>query len=301
MTERLTRRGWIKTVGAATAAATLCRPGYAIDPFKRPHGPRMKLSLAAYSFRGLLTGRSPRWTLDDFIDFCAEQQLDGTELTSYYFPSPVTPQYLNHLKQKCFLLGLDISGTAIRNVFTHPPGPDRDRELAHVRRWIDYAAGMGAPVIRIFSGGIPRGHTLQKARRWCIETIEAACDYAGSRGVFLALENHGGISTTAEDILAIVRDVRSDWFGVNLDTGNFRSKDPYRDIELVAPFAVNVQVKVEIRPEGSARQRADFQRIVRILRSVDYRGYLVLEYEAAEPPLRAVPRYLAELREAMAA
>lgn len=293
-----TRREWLRSAFVA-ASATLAAsfPGYAIDPFQRRFGPRMKLSLAAYSFRSFLAGQNARWTLDDFIDFCAEQQLDGTELTSYYFPEQITQQYLNHLKRRCFLLGLDISGTAVRNVFTHPPGPARDKELAHVRRWVDYAAAMGAPVIRIFSGGVPRGHTLEEARRWCVETIEEACAYAGERGVFLALENHGGISTTAEDVLAIVREVRSEWFGVNLDTGNFRSKNPYRDMALLAPYAINVQVKVEIRPEGSARQPADFQRIIQILREADYRGYVVLEYEAAEPPLEAIPRYLRQLRE----
>lgn len=301
MKETLSRRELLKSAAVGIGLlATGPAGAHAIDPIQRRFGSRMKLSLAAYSFRSLLSGANRRWTLEDFIDFCAEQQLDGTELTSYYFPDPVTDAYLNQLKRRCFLAGLDISGTAIRNVFTHPPGPDRERELAHTRRWIDYAATMGAPVIRIFSGGVPRGHTLEEARRWCVETIEAACEYAEKRGVFLALENHGGISTTAEDVLAIVREVRSDWFGVNLDTGNFRSPDPYRDIELVAPYAVNVQVKVEIAPQGSSRQPANFKRIINILRNAGYRGYVVLEYEAADPPLEAVPRYLQELRELIA-
>ncbi len=292
----LTRRSFLSSVAGAAAGAVAVRPAAAIDPIRRTGRAKFKLSLAAYSFRSYLTGKNPRWTLDDFLDFCAAQQLEGTEPTSYYFPKEITDEYLNHLKRKAFLLGLDISGTAVRNNFCLPPGPARERELAHVKRWVDYAAKLGAPVIRIFSGGVPRGHTLEEARAWCVETIEEACEYAGSRGVFLALENHGGISTTAEDILAIVRRVRSPWFGVNLDTGNFRSRDPYRDIEAVAPYAINVQVKVEIRPLGSARQPADLKRIVRILERSGYRGYLVLEYEAAEDPATAVPRYLAELR-----
>ncbi len=293
----INRRSFLATALAATAAAAAAaRPAAAIDPIRRRGRAKFKLSLAAYSFRSYLTGKRPRWTLDDFLDFCADQQLDGTEPTSYYFPRPVTDEYLNHLKAKAFLLGLDISGTAVRNNFCLPPGPARQRELAHVKRWVDYAAKLGAPVIRIFSGGVPKGRTLEEARRWCVETIEEACQYAGSKGVFLALENHGGISTTAEDLLAVVRRVRSPWFGVNLDTGNFRSRDPYRDIELVAPYAINVQVKVEIRPAGSARQPADLKRIVRLLEQAGYRGYLVLEYEAAEDPLTAVPRYLEQLR-----
>ena len=293
--QRWTRRSFL-AFAAGAMSARLARPVMAIDPIARPGPAKLKLSLAAYSFRSYLSGDHRRWSLEEFIEFCATQQLDGTELTSYYFPPQITDTYLNHLKQKAFLLGLDISGTAVRNNFCLPPGAARERELAHVKRWVDYAAKLGAPVIRIFSGGVPRGHTLQEARDWCVETIEEACRYAGSKGVFLALENHGGISTTADDLLAIVRRVRSSWFGVNLDTGNFRSPDPYRDIERVAPYAINVQVKVEIQPVGSARQPADLGRIIGILKKAGYRGYVVLEYEAREDPLTAVPRYLDTLR-----
>ena len=55
------------------------------------------------------------------------------------------------------------------------------------------------------------------------------------------------------------------------------------------------QVKSEITV-AKQRQHADLTRIVKILRDVNYRGYVVLEYEAEESPLKAVPRYLDELR-----
>ena len=45
--------------------------------------------------------------------------------------------------------------------------------------------------------------------------------------------------------------------GVNLDTGNLHTKDPYDDLARVAPYAVNVQVKTEIRREGKTTEPAD--------------------------------------------
>jgi sugar phosphate isomerase/epimerase len=285
--------------GAAVAAGTLCHSSTAavIEPVKRTGASKFKLSCAAYSFRDQLTGKQePHWTLDDFLAFCADHALDGTELTGYYFPKEVTREYLAQLKRKAFLLGLDISGTAIANDFCHPPGPERDQQIAHVNQWVDHAATLGAPVIRIFSGGVPKGHTEEQARRWCVECIEACCQHAGQKGVLLALENHGGISATAEGLLAIAREVQSPWFGINLDTGNFRSPDPYAEIARAAPYAVTVQVKTEVSPEGSAKQPADLARVVQVLREVGYRGYIALEYEAAEDPNTAVPRYLKQLR-----
>ena len=81
------------------------------------------------------------------------------------------------------------------------------------------------------------------------------------------------------------------WFGVNFDSGNFRTQDPYADLAMIAPYAVNAQVKVMIAPNGR-KEPADLERIVSILRQARYRGYVVLEYEEAEDPFTAIPRYL---------
>ncbi len=52
---------------------------------------------------------------------------------------------------------------------------------------------LGAPTIRIFAGNLQKGTTEAQARAWRIEAIQECCEYAGPRGVILALENHGGI------------------------------------------------------------------------------------------------------------
>ena len=119
---------------------------------------------------------------------------------------------------------------------------------------------------------------------------------AAKHGVFLALENHGGITAEAHQLLALVRDVQSPWFGVNLDTGNFRTADPYGDLEKLVPYALNVQVKVAIRRPDGKHEDTDFKRIAKMLLDGGYRGYVVLEYEEKENPRKASPRFLDVLR-----
>ncbi|MEX0979168.1 MAG: sugar phosphate isomerase/epimerase family protein, partial [Pirellulales bacterium] len=194
-------------------------------------------------------------------------------------------------------LGLDVSGTAVGNDFCHPPGKERQREIEQVKRWVDYAEILGAPVIRIFSGQ-PHDTSTDEAHKLAVAAIEECCQYAGEHGVFLALENHGGLTTTAEGILALVKDVKSPWFGVNLDTGNFHGSDPYAEMAQLAPYAINVQVKVTVIPADGKRQKADFRRLARIMADAGYRGYIVLEFEENEEPREACPRYLSEMREA---
>jgi sugar phosphate isomerase/epimerase len=299
------RRAFLRQCALLTAGAGAAGAGWpgnvarAIEPLKRDGKSFFKFSLAAYSYRNLLNGKppAPKLTLDDFITDCAKMQLDGTELTSYYFPKEPTSEYLRHLKQLCFTLGLDVSGTAVGNDFCHPPGETRDSEIQQVKRWVDYAEILGAPVIRIFSGH-PHDTSQVEAHKLAVEAIEECCEYSGQHGVFLALENHGGLTTTIDGMMALVRDVNSPWFGVNLDTGNFRSSDPYADMAQLAPYAINVQVKVSIAPAGGKLQRADFRRLAQIMTGAGYRGYIVLEFEENEDAREACPRYVNEMREA---
>jgi sugar phosphate isomerase/epimerase len=292
----MNRRQFLSTMAAVPALGPLSAAHAGIDPIKRSGNARMKLSLAAYSLRDALAGPKKSMSLDDFVDLAATYDLDAVEPTSYYFPDPPTPEYCRALRRHAFLKGLAISGTAVRNTFTYPPGPQLDKEIDHVKRWADLAAELHAPTIRIFAGDLQKGTLAEDARRWCVDAIHRACEHAASRGIFLALENHGGIVSTPDQLLSIVREVKSDWFGVNLDTGNFHGADPYAELALLAPYAVVVQVKVEMSPGRGPKQPADFGRIIKLLRDIRYQGYVVLEHEAAEDPKTTVPKYLQQLR-----
>jgi sugar phosphate isomerase/epimerase len=285
-------------LAAGLAATGVSHHARAIEPIERNGTPKFKFSLAAYSYRGLLSGSSPELTFDDFLADCAKMGLEGAEPTSYYFPKDVTPEYLRQLKALAFRLGLDISGTAIGNDFCHPPGPERDVQMALAKRWIENAEILGAPVIRIFSGRRRGDQTEEEARRLAVEGMEEACDHAGKHGVFLALENHGGLTATVDGMLQLIHDVKSPWFGVNLDSGNFHGEDPYDDLARIAPYALNVQVKVTVAPAGGGREPSDFNRLAKLLTDAGYRGYIVLEYEEKDDPREACPKYIEQLRAA---
>ncbi len=302
------RRSFLRQTGFGAAAAALA-PGAAlgIEPFNRPGPARMRLSLAAYSFRDYFKdstqGREravdPARQIDlfRFVDFCAEHGCEGAELTSYYFPRDADAEYLKKLRRHAFLRGTSISGTAVGNTFTHPEGKERDAQIALVKKWIQDAAILGAPHIRIFAGTAPRGVNASEAKKFCISAIEECAGVAAEKGVFLGLENHGGIVAESKELLDIIRTIQSPWVGINLDTGNFHTEDPYRDLELCAPYAVNVQIKSEIQRRRGNKEAADLKRMIEILRKPNYQGFVALEYEADPDPWRQVPILLRELRE----
>ena len=306
------RRDFLKPVWAVSETAGLgvslpvCLS--AASPIQRKGHPRLKLSLAAYSFRDYFNTATHAQNrpadaksidMHDFIDYCADHNLTGAELTSYYL-NPLIPQAeLVALKRHAFLRNIAISGTAVGNVFTLQKGSKRDEQIAHVKKWIDNAAHMGAPHVRVFAGGA-NGQSLKQAQSLCVEALEEVGEYAGKKGVFLGIENHGGIVAEAGSLLEIVRATQSEWVGINLDTGNFHTDDVYNDIARCVPYTVNVQLKVQVKSRG-AKQKSptDVDRLVKILRDGGYQGFVVLEYEAKENPWVAVPKWLDKLKEAI--
>jgi len=287
----------VRTANAAVVPAeTRAGPGGKI-------GPSLKLSCCAYSLRNYLPRGDKKGTIrmHDFIELGAAWGLDGVELTSYYFDSE-EKAYLHSLKAKAFRFGLDVSGTAVGNVFALPPGEKRNEQIGLVKRWIDHSVELGAPCVRVFAGG--RSATADERRQafqWVVDCLRICCDYAGTRGVFLALETHGHLTETAEDVLQIVDAVNHEWCGINLDIGNLR-KEPYKGVALAAPRTITTHVKVSVHTaDGTGTEPADYARIVRILREANYRGYLSLEYEGKEDQMVDVPKQLALIRKAMEA
>ena len=287
-----TRREFLRATAAAVA---LPAAAAAIDPIKRPPGkPDLKLSLAAYGFRDALNLKKPTMTLFDFIDLAAGLPLDAVELTSYYF-ADTSDEYLNKLKAHAAGKKLAISGVPVGNTFTLKDEAKRREQINLVKAWTERAARLGAKTVRIFAGNLEKGETLADAQKRVVDAMNECCEVAEKLGVYLALENHGGITDTAEHLLELVKPVKSPALGVNIDTGNFHTADPYADIARIAPYGVVSQVKTEVYP-GNKKEEADLGRVVKILKDANFHGYVALEYEAAEDPKVAVPRHVKELR-----
>ena len=299
------RRRFLKTMMALPAAGalgTLSNIQHALSQQKpdRKGGARLKTSLNAYSFDASLKDGS--MNLELLLDFCAGQGFDGVDLTGYYFPGyPEVPDdaYVYRIKRKAFLLGLDISGTGVRNDFTCTDGDKRKADVALVKNWIVSAAKLGAPVIRVFAGKQDTtGYTWEQVADWMVKDLTECVNFGRDHGVLVAVQNHNDFIKSADQALTILRMVDSPWFGLILDTGSFRTDDPYEEIAIAAPFAVNWQVKENIFIAGE-QVRTDLRKIVKILRAAGYRGYIPIETLGPGDPKVKVPELLEELRSAL--
>ena len=256
--------------------------------------PRLKTAICAYSFRLALADGS--LTYEDLVDMAVENGIDGIDATVYWFPKSDLDSFLYSLRRKAYLAAVELPSIAIRTNLCRAGEREREIETAWLGHWVDVAHKLGASHIRVFGGNVPEGSTEAEAAGWVAEILKRAGDYAAGRGVVLGLENHGGITSRAERILQIVEAADHPNVGINLDTGNFRS-EPYKQIQMCLPYAVNSQFKVHIRDEQGNHAPSDWDRIVGMFAAAGYRGYLALEYEDRPDPFTAVPQYLAKLRD----
>lgn len=244
----------------------------------------MQVGCCAYTYRHYLD--SGEMTLEDFIREVYAAGLDGIDLTEYFFSS-TDAAYLYRLKRLALDHGLDISGAAIGGAFALPDGP-RAAHVAFAKEWVDVAVMLGAPCLRVFAGPVPEGHSQEEAVAWCIDGLKEVLPYAEQKGVVLGLENHGGITSTYEQVARILKGVGSDWLRVTLDVGNYRT-DPYREIAQTVPHTVTVHAKNQIGTDPP--QRIDYPRVIHLLREGGFKGYLSIEVHVGAEAKSHVVRF----------
>ena len=280
--------------GIATGATPLKREGFLFSG----------ISLAAYSLKSdfaWMRGKPGTGKLEipGFLDYCASLGLSGAELTAYFFPPEIDAAYCRKIKRHAHLLGIDLTGGAIGNNFSHAPGSEKAKEqLAYTRQWIDLYAEMGVPAIRVFAGNPAKDIPEDQAIANIITNLSEALVHAEARGVLLGMENHD-FTTHIDRFLKIVNAIDSPWLGATFDSANVDpTLEPYAQMEQVAPYAVTAQIKTMLKtPEGEVP--TDFDHVLAILKAANYRGYLVLEYEE-ENPYVAIPLHIESLRQAVA-
>ena len=258
------------------------------------------MSLNAFSFNAPLTEK--KMSLDELLETCSQIGFDGVDITGYYFPGyPNVPpdDYLNHIKRKAFRLGLDITGTGVRNDFTDRDSNKRKDHITLVKNWIDAAWKVGAPVVRIFAGTqSPKGYTRSQIMEWMLVDVKECVAYGKQRGVIVAIQNHNDFILTADHAIEFMEKVNSEWFGLILDTGSYRVQNPYDEIEKSAKYAVNWQIKENVFINGE-EQEADIPKIIKIIKSSGYRGYIPLETLGAGDPNVKVSALYKKVREAV--
>jgi sugar phosphate isomerase/epimerase len=270
------------------------------------------IAVSTYSFWRFKDGL--KMPIETCIDEAARMGFDGVDILLMQMEN-TDNAYLQTLKRRALINGLDLCCMSTHQTFVSPEEDKRQKNVDLTLGQIEIAYKLGIPIIRINTGrwgtsgsfddlmakrGIELplpGYTEEDGFKWVIGCIEKLLPKAQECGVILGLENHWGMARTPEGLLRIVNTVNSPWLQVLLDTGNFL-EDPYDKFEKCAPQTAFMQAKTYYGGGLWYTLDLDYDRIARIMRKDNYRGYISLEFEGNEDYKTAIPKSLAVLRKA---
>ncbi len=300
----VSRRQFVRTVGLGTLAAagvtvTGARAATETQPEIKTGKSRLARLLpgcCAYSYDKDL--RHGPMTMEDFILKAVELRLVGVDMTAYYLKS-TDPEYLNGLRHLAYKHALAFSGAACGVSMVQPDAAKRADSLSEIEKWVDVTEQLGASHLRIFAGKLPEGIGLNDAITWVVETMKAACDYSGRKGIALGVEDHEGVTQNANICVEIMQRVDSPYAGINLDITNFITtpdQDAYTQIAACIPYATNIH----IRDRFYDRTPVDMDRVWQIFAQAGHQGYVSAEYESSSPdslpPATGVPKLVEKIQ-----
>ena len=254
-----------------------------------------------YTFNKLITEGT--MSLVQSIEFCGELGFDAVDPTGYYFtgyPEVPTNSFINTIKHTAFVNGMAISGTGIRNDFALPGKDERMQQVEFAKRWIEVAAKLDAPVIRLFAGNkVPDGHDIEEVKKWILDALHPCIEYGKDYGVIITLQNHFDALKSLEDVQSVLDQIDSPWFGLNLDIGSLRLGDPYEQIKTLIPYARTWQIKENVYRNNVA-EKTDLKKLIKLIKAGGYRGYIPLETLPPSDPQTRLKPFLQEIEEAIA-
>jgi 3-oxoisoapionate decarboxylase len=177
--------------------------------------------------------------------------------------------------------------------------PQSESELPQFERAVLLTKLAGATVARSVLSGSRRYETwtsvaeIEEYKRQAVRRLAMVEPVLQRQGFKLAIENHKDL--TSIELISLMKEISSEWIGVNVDTGNNLAllEDPYETIEALAPFALTVHLKdmaMQKSDDGFLLSEVpcgegflDLPRIVRILREANPNIAFNLEMATRDP------------------
>lgn len=271
---------------------------------------RLRIGTSTYSFWHFSEVKTP---IEYVMDQAYKLELDGVEILEVQLESKDT-SYLNSIKTKALELGLDIYCVATHQNFISPSKEVRKKEIEKTKRSLELAYHLGAPTIRINSGrwatiksfdefmknkGIEppiEGYSEEDAFGWVVSSIEELIKVAENYGIVLALENHWGLTRNPENLVRIINSLNSKYLRALMDTGNF-IEDTYESLKKIAKYTILVHAKTYFGGGVWYTLDIDYKKIYEILKEVNYKGYISIEFEGKEDPFFGVKKSIELIRE----
>ena len=247
------------------------------------------LACETWSFRDLI--RSGKLDIPAVPAFYKEQGIPGISYNDMFFKT-VDDAYIDQVKAAVKAAGRVVTSYIIEGNLAVADEAKRREQIEADKRKMRAAKRLGAPIVRINVGNTGRENADDTAG---VERVIEAFNkelvpLARELNLKISMENHGGVSKTAANIVKIIQATDPKRVGALVDFGNFPIATKYEEVAMVAPYALVTHVKVNVFTDAGEAAEYDFPRVLGMLKKNHYKGPLSIEYEGKGDPVEGVQK-----------
>jgi sugar phosphate isomerase/epimerase len=236
----------------------------------------------------------PDWSFDKIVDFAKEHSYTGIEVRGILREMDLTkvPEFssanaiatsLKKMKDRG-LVFVDLGSSAAMHL---PKGEERTKNLDEGKRFIDLAAKLSCPFIRVFPNQLPKDRDRQETLNLIIEGLRELGEYASKTNVTVLLESHGEL-IYKKDLLMVMEGAAHPHVGLVWDICNMWTvtKEPPEEVYAVLkPYIRHTHIKDLKIIDGKEEYVLLGTGIVPIFHAIDllykndFPGYYSFEWE----------------------
>ena len=274
------RRDFLKSATAA-AVATTTIPALADEKKKKKR--LFKLSLAQWSLHRAIRGGKIK--NEDFARVTKEEfNISCIEYVNQFFKDKAeNMDYLKDLKKRA-----DDHGVKTNLIMCDGEGrlgdPDNAKRTQAVEnhyKWVLAAKFLGGHSIRVNAASAGE---YNEQLELAADGLSRISEFAAKHQMNVIVENHGGLSSNGGWLAAVMKKVNMKNCGTLPDFGNFHDYDRYKGVEETMPFAKAVSAKSHNFDENGNETKTDYTKMMKIVLSNGYNGFVEIEYEGREKP-----------------
>ena len=255
-----------------------------------------RIGISTWSFHNLFPAKLD---LRDFPEMIADRyHVHQLEMVAPHFAS-TKPSYLGEVKKRLeqahshlVNIPVDIPELGAKGGLSDPDPKIRETAISACAKWMDIAQELGAKSVRCDPGEMNRADLSNT-----ISSYKKLAAYAGSKGLYVIIENHGGVgSEHPEDLVKVFQGV-GEHCGALPDMGNFPDEATrQRGLPLLYPYAPTVSHAKGLEFDQNGVETAfDFPRAMQAAKRAGYKGVFSIEYEGRGDPYTGVQNVVNEL------
>lgn len=243
----------------------------------------------------------PKWELSKILDFAEQHGFAAIELRGLMgtMDLPTRPEFaaeqLPDTKKQFAAHGLKIACVSSSAELHYADAEKRAQQRSDARKFIDLAAALGAPFVRVF------GNKIEGPKEEVIARVAAGLkelgDYGGARNVTVILESHGDFtdSPTLGEVLTRADSPHAALLWDAHHTFASGHEQPEDTVKALGKWIRHTHLKDSVEKGGerhyvlTGRGDVPVERQMDALVGIGYKGYFCFEWEKAWHPDIAEP------------